>query len=227
MPSANKTSNYNLNQWQGNEYLKREDLNTDNAIIDAEIKNVNDKADGKISKSLATAASQFLVSSGIGQWAAKTIAETKTLLGLGSAAYTDSSAYATAAQGIKADNAATQADFNTHVVDTVAHGINTKVNVSEFNAHLSDTTVHVKKDGTLQTNLNADKLDGNDSTAFATAAQGTKADNAMPKAGGVFMGAVAVPASTNYVNSQLRNTVLATTDPTGGANGDIWFKYTP
>lgn len=89
MPSANKTENYGLNQWQGNEYIKREDFNTDNAIIDTQLKNVNDKADGKINKSLATAASQFLVSSAAGQWAIKTIAEIKTLLGLGSAAEKD------------------------------------------------------------------------------------------------------------------------------------------
>lgn len=49
---------------------------------------------GKISKSLATAAGQFLVSTGVGEWAVKTINEVKTLLGLGSAAYTDATAYA-------------------------------------------------------------------------------------------------------------------------------------
>jgi len=34
MPSENKTPNYGLNQWQGNEYPKRVDFNEDNAIID-------------------------------------------------------------------------------------------------------------------------------------------------------------------------------------------------
>jgi hypothetical protein len=63
------------------------------------------KADAAIPKSLATAVSQFLVSSAVGVWAIKTIAEVKTLLGLGSAAYTASTAYATAAQGTKADAA--------------------------------------------------------------------------------------------------------------------------
>lgn len=38
MPSANKTPNYELNQWQGNEYIKRQDLSDDNAAIDAAIK---------------------------------------------------------------------------------------------------------------------------------------------------------------------------------------------
>ncbi|HYE80886.1 MAG TPA: phage tail protein [Clostridia bacterium] len=61
--------------------------------------------DKKINNSLATAADQFMVSSGIGAWAVKTIVQVKALLGLGSAAYTDSTAYATATQGTKADNA--------------------------------------------------------------------------------------------------------------------------
>lgn len=38
MPSANKTPNYGLNQWQGNEYPKRQDFVEDNAAIDAAIK---------------------------------------------------------------------------------------------------------------------------------------------------------------------------------------------
>jgi hypothetical protein len=46
---------------------------------------------------------------------------------------------------------------------------------------MTDGTIHVAKDGTLQTGLNSDKLHGNDATALATAAQGTKADNAIPK----------------------------------------------
>lgn len=35
MPSENKTPHYGLNQWQGNEYPKREDFNQDNALMDA------------------------------------------------------------------------------------------------------------------------------------------------------------------------------------------------
>lgn len=56
-------------------------------------------ADGlaaKISHSLATAINDFLVSSGPGQFVKKTLAEIKTILGLGSAAYTNSTDYAAA-----------------------------------------------------------------------------------------------------------------------------------
>lgn len=55
--------------------------------------------DKKITHSLATAVSDFLVSSGAGVFVKKTLAEVKTILGLGTAAYTASTAYATAAQG--------------------------------------------------------------------------------------------------------------------------------
>lgn len=43
MPSTKKTSNINLNQWTGNEYVKRQDFCDDNLIIDTEIKKNSDK----------------------------------------------------------------------------------------------------------------------------------------------------------------------------------------
>lgn len=48
MPSKNKTTNLGLNQWQGNEYVKRQDFVDDNKLIDdafgkisEEIKNID------------------------------------------------------------------------------------------------------------------------------------------------------------------------------------------
>ena len=55
---------------------------------------------GYILHSLATAASDFLVASGVGAFVKKTLAEVKTLLGLGSAAYTASTDYAVSAKGV-------------------------------------------------------------------------------------------------------------------------------
>lgn len=66
---------------------------------------ISEAEGASVLRSLATAASQFLVSSGAGAWVIKTVAEIKTILGLGSAAYTDSTAYATSGQGTKADGA--------------------------------------------------------------------------------------------------------------------------
>lgn len=78
------------------------------------------KADGAIQSSIGTASDQVLVSSGVGVWAAKTLAQFKTWLGLGGAAYTDSTAYATSAQGAEADSTATT--VAAHLADTVPHG---------------------------------------------------------------------------------------------------------
>ena len=87
-----------------------------------------------------------------------TVAEAKTALGLKSAAYTESSAYATAAQGALADSALQAADITTGSANgTIA---------------VNGTNVAVKGLGSAAYTA---------STAYATAAQGTKADDAVPK----------------------------------------------
>ncbi len=48
MPSENKTPNLSLNQWEGNEYVKRQDFVDDNLIIDAAVKAAQDKADAAV-----------------------------------------------------------------------------------------------------------------------------------------------------------------------------------
>ena len=57
-----------------------------------------------IKHSLATAISDFLVASGAGVFIKKTLAEVRTILGLGSAAYTASTDYAPAAEGVTGGN---------------------------------------------------------------------------------------------------------------------------
>lgn len=89
MPSENKTPNYHLSQWAGNEYLKREDLVNDFEVIDGALKDNADAAvtaqstaDAAIPKDTATAADQALVSTGNGTWAAKTLTQFKAWLAL-------------------------------------------------------------------------------------------------------------------------------------------------
>jgi len=55
---------------------------------------------GHVNHSLATAENDFLVASGAGAFIKKTLAEVKTILGLGTAAYTASTDYAVAAKGV-------------------------------------------------------------------------------------------------------------------------------
>lgn len=64
-------------------------------------------------------------------------------------------------------------------------------------------TVKITVNGTATDNVAVKGLKSaayTESSAYATAAQGTKADNAMPKAGGAFTGAVTVQAPTAEMN---------------------------
>lgn len=64
-------------------------------------------------------------------------------------------------------------------------------------------TVKITVNGTATDNIAVKGLKSaayTESSAYATAAQGTKADDAMPKAGGVFTGAVTVQAPTAEMN---------------------------
>ena len=144
MPSENKTVNYGLNQWQGNEYPKRQDFVDDNATIDAQMKKNEDAAAAKIPKSLATASDQVLVSSGVGAWIVKTLAQFKSWLGLGSAAYNDESDFETPAGAqTKVDTALSVANgYTDGAVDALAGEGNTKTVKQlddEVETHLSET----------------------------------------------------------------------------------------
>lgn len=77
----------------------------DGTTMEAFKNNMTVGMSGKINHSLATAANDFLVASGVGIFVKKTLAEVKAILGLGSAAYTNTNAYATATQGATADSA--------------------------------------------------------------------------------------------------------------------------
>lgn len=72
--------------------------------------------------------------------------------GLKSAAYTESSAYATAEQGTKADNAATKTDFDAHSGNTVMHI--TADERDAWNAKL-DTTGHTAYTASTKTTLDS------------------------------------------------------------------------
>ena len=178
--------------------------------------------------------------------------------GLKSAAYTESSAYATAAQGVKAESAvqsitvggvdqgktdgvvalpayptvdslgaATATDLTAHINNkSNPHGV-TKTQIGLGNV-TNDAQVKGLATGTTSGHVVtwgdngytvADS--GKAISDFATAAQGTLAENAMPKAGGAFTGAVSGIAPTDDANL----TTKAYVDAQIRANAASVFKF--
>jgi len=127
------------------------------------------------------------------------VATARTNLGLGTAATTASTDYATAAQGTTADNAlpksggamsgaiTTNSTFDGR--DVAADG--TKLDGIEASADVTDTT-NVTAAGALMDSevTNLAQVKAFDSADYATAAQGATADVALPLAGGALTGAV-------------------------------------
>lgn len=48
----------------------------------------------------------------------------------------------------------------------------------------------------------------------------------MDISGGTMTGALVAQNNANYTTKQVRNIFISTSDPSGGASGDIWIKYT-
>ena len=116
---SSNTTNYNLIKPDEEEFYDVEIYNANVDTIDAQLKANETAQTEAIQSSLGTAADQVPVSSGVGAWASKTLAQFKTWLGLGSAAYTASTAYATATQGAEADSTATT--VATHLIASDPH----------------------------------------------------------------------------------------------------------
>jgi len=114
----------------------------------------------------------------------------------------DSTAFATAAQGVKADNA-----------DTKLAGIDTGATDDQTPAEILTAIKTV--DGAAS-GLDADLLDGLQATSFATAAQGVKADNADTKLAGIDTGATDDQTPAEIL------TAVKTVDGTGsGLDADL------
>lgn len=85
---------------------------------------------------------------------------------------------------------------------------------------LSDTNINTKMDSHM--------LNGNNPHGVTKAQVGlgnVTNDKQMPIAGGTFTGVAKAQNNTSYTTAQLRNVFISTANPSGGNNGDIWFKY--
>ena len=162
-----------------------------NARLDAQLQDI---------AGLAVTNGGFIVGDG-SNFVLETGATVRTSLGLGTAATTAASDYATAAQGTTADAAlpktggamtgaiTTNSTFDGRDVATDG----TKLDTIETNADVTDAT-NVTAAGALMDSevTNLAQVKAFDSSDYATAAQGTKADAALPKAGGTMSGAIAM-----------------------------------
>lgn len=135
--------------------------------------------------------------------------------------------------------------------DAAQQTADSKVGSVSITGGTNNGTVKLTVDGTATDNIAVTGLKSaayTEASAFATAAQGTKADNAMPKSGGTFTGAVTLnadptanlgAATKQYVDNQITNKIAAadamryigtvgtggtvTTLPTSGVNiGDCY-----
>lgn len=72
------------------------------------------------------------------------------------------------------------------------------------------------------------RVKGNEETAYSTGDVNlTPAKiGAIPISGGTLSGALVGAPNTNYTTPQFRNITMSTSEPSGGSNGQVHFKYT-
>jgi hypothetical protein len=145
---------------------------------------------------------------------------------LGTAAFTAATAYATAAQGTLADSAVQPNDSPTFGSVTVTGTVDgrdvaadgTKLDGVEVSADVTDTA-NVTAAGALMDSevTNLAQIKAFSSSDYATAAQGTIAEGALPKSGGAMTGAITTNSTFDGVDVGARDAVLTSTTTTANA----------
>jgi hypothetical protein len=133
----------------------------------------------------------------------------------------------------KVEHEALDTKVTSHLADNAAHGVDTKIPKSLATAANQFLVSSGASDWVIKTVTQVKELLGlksaayTESSSYATAAQGTKADNALPKSGGTMTGILTAKSNTSYTVRQVRNIILSNADANLGAmqDGDIWIKY--
>ena len=128
--------------------------------------------------------------------------------------------------GVSNGRAADGTAITAHSVNATVEHVFTATDADEANAHVNATAaVHGVADFTLLATSASVAAAVEAHRAATTAVHGIADTAALAKTAdvvGKVNGAVATAATTLTV---VRNITLATTDPVGGADGDVWLKY--
>lgn len=157
---------------------------------------------------------------------------THTVTGLGTAAYENTSAFAPALgmddnYVTDVEKTALHAHSNKVALDAVS-GTNTgdqDLSGYSVTSH-AHTGTYEPANANIQTHISSTSNPHSVTATQVGLGNVTNESKATMFASPEFTGAATVAAGTDYTTAKLRNCTLSTGDPSGGANGDIWIKYT-
>lgn len=211
MGSVNKTANYGLNQWQGNEYPKREDYVDDNKKIDDALKSnadaiVNHKSDSSVH---------------ITQLTCTTSGTVHALTGLTATAGIASCVF-------KAD--ANYAAGNTFTVGGTAYpvvtsggealraGVFLSGDIVGIKLDIDNKKLYIRQDSATQVGLgNVDNTHDADKSVKYSATAGSALAN-----GGTASYAHYPSHAVGLADWGLRGNFISSVSPSGGNDGDTW-----
>lgn len=116
-----------------------------------------------------------------------------------------------------------------YLTETILQADQVQVNIVQHGLVTQEICEQVAQSAAagVQTNLTAHMTDSSAHSALiATRAPVGHTHVAGQITSGTFAGQVIAQANTNYTTAQVRNISMSTSDPSGGNNGEIWFKYT-
>ena len=109
---------------------------------------------------------------------------------------------------------------------TVTMGTPSSITSSSTNSVTSTSHTHAitgfSLDGHTHTIANVTNLQ----TTLDEKAASSHTHSYLALAGGTMTGVLTAQNNTSYTTKQVRNITLSTADPSGGADGDVWIKYT-